>query len=156
MFLELTLIDALIIIFILFKALKPAKVSLGSSIHGLIAVSLIIALILGLRLNAEMRDLLSGIANYMDVIPGLGSKLLIILASWYLMRLIRDRLGTWIEAAVPEQNLAPVTRYTEVIRSVLLISLILWIIEGFFDDNVPLSVQGVRYIDSLIFSAGQS
>jgi hypothetical protein len=154
MLLNLTLLDALIILFVLFKTFKPPSVSLGDSLHGLISILLIIALILGLKINNEMRGLVAGVADMMSIIPGLGSKLLVIIAAWYVMRLIRKKLGYWIEGIIPKIKHQPITRISEVIRAVLLVALLLWVFEGFFetDADTPIAVYGVRALDQWVSS----
>ncbi|NNJ92198.1 MAG: hypothetical protein HKP55_11020 [Gammaproteobacteria bacterium] len=154
MLFNLTLLDALIILFVLFKTFKPPSVSLGDSLHGLISIVLIIALILGLKLNTEMRGLVAGVADMMSIIPGLGSKLLVIIAAWYVMRLIRKKLGYWIEGIIPKTKHKAITRISEVIRSVLLVALLLWVFEGFFETSAdtPVAVNGVRALDYWVSS----
>ena len=149
MLLNLTLLDALIILFVVFKTFKPNTVSLGDSLHGLISILLIIALILGLKLNSEMRGIVAGVTDMMSLIPGLGSKLLVIVVAWFLMKLIRKKLGYWIESMIPQNRHKSISRISEVTRAILLVALLLWVFEGFFEAgaDTPVAVTGVRALD---------
>lgn len=130
--------------------IKSRQKPLGDSLHGLISLSLIAALLIGFRLASQTRELLTDISQALHTIPGLGSKLLIIVLAWYLMRLIRKRLGYWIEHSIPSRFHKQITVISEILRTLLLISLLIWIFEGWFADygpDLPLSVQIIRQLD---------
>ena len=128
---------------------------LGDSLHGLIALLLLIGLFLGLRMHRELRGLLGDLADSMQAIPGLGSKLLVVVAAWYLMRLIRRRSGAWIEAGVPRRLHSRITPLSEGPRAILLAGFVLWLAEGWFDGppwTLPKAVQAVRVGDTWLKS----
>lgn len=143
---ELTLLDALIILFVLLRMTRIRQAELGESLHQLIALLLIVALFLGMRLGAQMRDLVSGVAGIFESVPGLGSRILIILLAWYLMRLIRTRLGHALESIIPIRAHRPITWVSETARALLLAGFIVWIIEPWLGDDAPNSSQAVKVI----------
>lgn len=140
---ELTLLDALIILFILFKVSRAGQAALGNTLHSLIALSLLVALFLGLRLSAQMRDVLGGLAGFMETVPGIGSRLLIIIAAWYLMRLLRERLGQFLEKLTPQHLRRPLTYVAEALRATLLAALVLWIVDPWLAPSSPDSSRAV-------------
>jgi hypothetical protein len=149
--LDLTLIDAFALLYIIYRVARARSRSLGDSLHDLVALLLLIALVIGLRMTSELRQLLDGVAVSMQAVPGLGSKLLVIVGAWYLMRLLRKRSGYWIENAIPRRlhrHLAPVT---EGVRALLLVAFLAWLVEGWFDgprQATPKLVQAVRVVDA--------
>lgn len=150
---DLTLIDAVVLLFVLFRIGRARNTTLGDSLHALIALLLIVALFLGFRMTNELRGLLSGVVDLMQGIPGLGSKLLIIIGAWYLMRLLRRRSGLWIEAAVPRQAHRRILPVIEGLRAALLAGFLVWLAEGWFDgppQDTPLIVHGVRIGDAWV------
>ena len=97
------MLDMLVAAYIGFRTLRAGGRELGRALHGLVSLSLLIALFRGLRLDARLRDLLKGIVAVADAAPGLGSGLLILLGAWYLMRLVRNHLGTILERFIALQ-----------------------------------------------------
>ncbi len=151
--LELTLLDALAILFVFFRLARSHDKALGDSLHNLIALSLIVALLMGLRLTSEIRDLLGDMAGFINTIPGFGSKLLIVILAWYLMRLLRKRAAYWIEEGVPDALHRPLTRWSETLRALLLVGLVTWLAEGWFAPSgpgSPMVVKAVRQGDAWI------
>ena len=149
---ELTLTDALVALFVLVRIVGARSRALGESLHGLIALLLLVALFLGFRMTREIRGLLNDLADMMQAVPGLGAKLLIIVAAWYLMRLIRRQSGRLIEAGIPSGWHARLLPLTEGLRAALLAGFVLWLSESWFDPGhrAPLSVQGVRLGDAWV------
>ncbi len=150
---DLALIDAIILLFVLFRIGRAQRTTLGESLHALIALLLLVGLFLGFRMTSELRGLLNGVADLMQAIPGLGSKLLIILGAWYLLRLLRRRSGLWIEAAVPRKLHRRILPVIEGLRAALLAGFLVWLTEGWFDgprQDTPLIVQGVRIGDAWV------
>lgn len=148
---ELTLLDAAVLAFVVFSFLHGRGRALGDSLHGLIVVLLLIGLFLGFRMASELRQVLSGLAETLRAIPGLGSKLLIIAAAWYLMRLLRRRSGHWIEKVVPQHLHTKITPFSEAVRAALLAAFVIWLAEGWFDETdpgVPKIVHAVRAGDA--------
>lgn len=145
---ELTLLDALIVLFILFKVSRAGQVELGNTLHGLIALLLLIALFLGLRVNGQVRDVLGGLAGFMDAVPGIGSKLLLILAAWFVMRTIRERLGHFLEGLTPQNARRPLTYFAEGLRTLLLVGFILWIVEPWLAPSGPGTSRAVFLVRS--------
>lgn len=147
---HLSLLDALVLLFLAWRISRAGKLGLGNSLHGLIALILIVALFLGLRIAAGLRELLSDMAGFINTVPGLGSRLLIVLAAWYLMRLLRERLGEWLESLTPPSRRVGLARLSEALRAVLLCALLIWLIEGWLAPTGPdtgLAVSWVRAAD---------
>jgi hypothetical protein len=145
--LALSLLDAAVLLFIVFRVVRSSSRTLGESLHNLIALLLIVALFLGFRMTREIRGLLSDMADMMQAIPGLGTRVLIIIGAWYLMRLLRQRSAYWIEHAIPSTRHKGITRASEGLRAVLLAGFLLWLAEGWFDRppaRVPVVVEWVR------------
>jgi len=150
---ELTLLDALIILFVLAKLSRAHKAQMGESMHALIAISLLIALFLGMRITSQVRDLMTGFAEFMHTVPGFGSKLLIILAAWYLMRLLRTRLGSALESITPQTLQKPITFVSEGLRAALLAGFIIWLADAWIAPNNPETSKSVLFVragDTLI------
>jgi len=132
---ELSLLDAIIILFILFKVSRAGQASLGNTLHSLIALSLLVALFLGLRLSSQLREALGGLSGFAEAVPGLGSRVLIIVLAWYLMRMIRERLGQFLEDLTPQPWRRKLTYVAEGLRTALLAAFILWIVEPWLAPN---------------------
>jgi len=130
-----SLIDAIVILFIAFKITRANSVSLGDSLHGLIAILLILSLLMGLQLASQLKGVLTGMAEFLQTIPGLGAKLLIAVGAWYLMRFIRTKLGYWLESVIPNKSHKPTTFGSEGFRALLLAVLVIWLFKGWFSDN---------------------
>ncbi|MCP5298413.1 MAG: hypothetical protein H6954_01790 [Chromatiaceae bacterium] len=148
-----TLPDAVALLFVLFAGVRGRRRALGDSLHSLTSLLLLIALFMGFRMTGELRQLLGGLADAMRAVPGLGGKLLIIVAAWYLMRVLRQRSGYWVERAIPFRLHARITPIAEGLRAALLAGFIAWLGEGWFDDpprDTPLIVQGVRIGDAWV------
>lgn len=143
---ELSLLDAIIILFLLFKVSRAGQLGLGNTLHSLIALSLLAALLLGLRLSSELRDLVGGLAGFADAVPGIGSRLLIIILAWYLMRLIRERLGELLESLTPERWRKPLTYLAEGLRAALLVGIVLWIVEPWLAPPASQPSQAVNMV----------
>jgi hypothetical protein len=149
----LSLLDAVAVLFVLYRIGRANSRSLGESLHALIALLLLVALFLGFRMAREVRALLGEAADLLQTIPGLGSKLLIIVGAWYLMRLLRTRSGNWMEQAVPRRLHRRLTPLSEGLRALLLVGLLAWVTAGLFSgppQSVPLLVQGVRLGDAWV------
>jgi hypothetical protein len=148
---ELTLLDAAVLVFIVFSVVRGRSRTLGDSLHGLIALLLVIGLFLSFRLASELRLVLGGLGETMRAIPGLGSKLLIIVAAWYLMRLLRRQSGLWIEKVVPSRLHGQITPISEGLRAALLAGFLVWLAEGLFEHagpGLPKVVHAVRAGDA--------
>jgi hypothetical protein len=144
---DLSLIDAAVLLYVLLLVARSGSRKLGESLHDLIALVLIVGLFLGFRMAREIRGLLAGMAELMQAIPGLGSRILVIVGAWYLMRLIRQRSAFWIEQTIPGNRHKGLTRISEGIRAALLAGFLVWLAEGLFDEPpapVPLVVEAVR------------
>ena len=63
---------------------------------------LLIGLFFGLRMSRELRGLLADVADLFQVVPGLGSRLLILVGAWYLLRLLRRHSGSCSAVFPPE------------------------------------------------------
>jgi len=153
--LNLTLIDALVFLYVLATVVRARGRTLGESLHGLIALLLLIGLFIGLRMTGEIRQLLGGLAQSMQAVPGLGAKLLIIIGAWYLMRLLRKRSGYWIESAIPRRVHARLLPISEGLRALLLAGFVMWLAEGWFDgppQTTPIVVDAVRAGDAWLDS----
>jgi hypothetical protein len=151
--LDLTLIDAIALLYLVFRVVRGRTRSLGDSLHDLIALLLLVALIIGLRMTGELRQLLDGVATSMQAVPGLGSKLLVVVGAWYLMRLLRKRSGYWIEQGIPRRLHRRITPIAEGLRALLLVAFVAWLVEGWFDGPpraAPKLVQAVRFGDAWI------
>lgn len=146
----LTLFDALVILFVLLRVARARGKSLGESLQKLIALTLLAALLLGLRVTSRVRDLLSGLAGFLESVPGLGSRLLIVVAAWYLMRLVRERLGGALESIAPQRWRTPIALFSEGLRALLLAALLIWLAEPWLGASGPgtaRSVLAVRAAD---------
>lgn len=151
--LDLTLPDALALLFVSFAVVRSRSRPLGDSLHSLIALLLVIALFMGLRMAGEMRQLLGGLAEAMRAISGLGSRLLVIIGAWYLLRLLRKRSGYWIERAIPGSMHRRITPFSEGLRAALLAGFVAWLAEGWYTNSrqdTPLIVHGVRIGDAWV------
>lgn len=149
--LDLSLIDIAFIMFIIFKITRANSASLGDSLHGLIAILLILSLLMGLQLGAELKGALTGLAEFLQTIPGLGIKLLIAIATWYLMRFIRTKLGYWLESVIPTTSHRTITYVSEAFRALLLAFLVVWLFKGWFSTDPgenPNIVNYVRKVDT--------
>jgi hypothetical protein len=149
--LDLALLDGLVILYVAWRLYRGTRRELGESLHDLVALALLLGLFFGFRMAAEIRVLLSGLADWMEVVPGLGSKLLLLVLAWLLFRLLRKRTGAWIQAAVPRKTHRPLAVATEGLRAVLLAGFVLWLVEGWFEpfgEQVPRSIAGVRLVDA--------
>jgi len=147
----LSLLDAAALLFVLFRVGRAYRKSLGESLHGLIALLLLIALFLGFRMAREVRTLFGEAADLMQTIPGMGTKLLVIVGAWYAMRLLRTRSGDWIEKAMPRRLHRRLVPVSEGLRALLLIGLLAWLADGLFSgppQSAPLLIQGVRLGDA--------
>jgi hypothetical protein len=145
--LDLSLLDAAVLLYVLLLVARSGSRQLGESLHDLIALLLVVGLFLGFRMAREVRGLLSGVAELMQAIPGLGTRILIIVGAWYLMRLIRQQSASWIEQAVPGARRKGLTRISEGSRALLLAGFLVWLAEGLFDEppaTVPAAVTAVR------------
>jgi hypothetical protein len=145
---DLALIDAAVLLYVLLLVARSGSRKLGESLHDLIALLLIMGLFLGFRMAREIRGVLADMAELVQAIPGLGSRLLVIVGAWYLMRLIRQRSAFWIEQAIPGTRHKGLTRISEGVRAVLLAGFLVWLAEGLFDQppaRVPLAVDLVRH-----------
>jgi len=148
---ELALLDAVVILFLLYRIGRARSTMLGDSLHGLLSIVLLIALFLGFRVAREMREVVAGVVDLMQAVPGLGSKLLVIVAAWYLLRLLRERSGYWIQQAVPKKQHPRLLPISEGLRSLLLVGFVLWLAEGWFDKPpaaTPLAIDLVRSGDT--------
>lgn len=143
---ELTLLDAAIVLFILFKVSRAGQAELGNVLHAVVALLLLIALLLGLRLNGQLRDVLGGLAGLMEAVPGIGSKLLVILAAWFAMRLVREKLGHFLESLTPQKARRPLTFFAEGLRTLLLVGFILWIVEPWLAPSGPGTSRAVLMV----------
>lgn len=153
--LDLTLIDAAALLYVLYSVARARSRSLGDALHDLFALLLLIGLFLGFRAASEMRGVLSEIADMMRTVPGIGSKVLIVIAAWYLLRLLRKRTGYWIEQAVPNGSHRALLPLAEGLRALLLVGFIAWLAEGLFDpppSPVPKIIEWVRAGDRLMDS----
>lgn len=149
----LSLVDAVALIFVGYRVARANARPLGESLHGLIALLLLVGLFLGFRMASEMRALVGEAANVMQAIPGFGTKLLVILAAWYLMRRLRTRSGFWIESAIPRRLHAKIVPVVEGLRAALMVGFIAWLAEDLFDQRSPATpwlVQRVRAGDAWI------
>lgn len=146
--LDLSLIDAIAILFIGFKISRAHSVSLGDSLHGLIAILLILSLLMGLQLASQLKGVLTGMAEFLQTIPGLGTKLLIAVGTWYLMRFIRTKLGYWLESVIPNESHKPITYSSETLRAAFLVVLVVWLFKGWFPENPNESPAIVNLIRS--------
>jgi hypothetical protein len=147
----LSLLDAAAVLFVLYRVGRANGRSLGESLHALIALLLLIALFLGFRMAREVRALLGETVDLLQTIPGLGSKVLIIVGAWYLTHLLRTRSGNWMERAVPRHLHRRLTPFSEGLRALLLVGFLAWLTSGLFSgppQSTPLLVQGVRLGDA--------
>jgi hypothetical protein len=150
---HLTLLDALAILFILLRIARAGSKSLGESLQALVALTLLAALLFGLRVTDQVRELLSGLAGFMQSVPGLGSRMLIVVAAWYLMRLVRKRLGDALQSVTPERWHRRLTLFSEGLRALLLAALLIWLVEPWLAPSGPgtaRSVLAVRAADRWI------
>ena len=153
--LDLTLIDAVAVLYVLYSIARARSRSLGDALHDLLALLLLIGLFLGFRAASEMRGVLNEAADMMRTVPGLGSKILIVVAAWYLLRLLRNRTGYWIEKALPTGSHRALLPLAEGLRALLLVGFIAWLAEGLFDpppSPAPKIVEWVRAGDRLLDS----
>ena len=152
--LNISLLDAIAVVFIAFRLLRANRRNLGNSLHSLISISLLGVLLLGFRIASQLRGALGRIADFMSTVPGLGSKVLIILLAWYLIHLLRKKIAYWLEAALPESSHKTVTFISELLRTLILIILIAWLTENWFSPNndAPLIIQWVRLGDYWLLS----
>jgi hypothetical protein len=151
--LDLSLIDAGVLLFVAFSVLRGRSRRLGDSLHALIALLLIIGLFLGLRMNREIRDMLGGVAESLNAVPGLGSKLLVVIGAWYLMHLLRQQSGNLIGRAIPTGWHSRIRPLVDGTRAALLAGFLIWLVEGWIDappQNLPVAVQAVRAGDNWI------
>jgi hypothetical protein len=142
-----SLLDAAAGLFVLYRVGRANSRSLGESLHALIALLLLVALFLGFRMAREVRALLGEAADMLQAIPGLGSKVLVIVGAWFLMRLLRTRSGNWMEKTVPRRLHRRLTPLSEGLRALLLVGFLAWLTSGLFSGpprSAPLLVQGVR------------
>lgn len=149
----LSLVDAVALVFVGYRVARANARPLGESLHGLIALLLLVGLFLGVRMASEMRALVGEAANVVRAIPGFGTKLLVILAAWYLMRRLRTRSGFWIELAIPRRLHAKIVPVVEGLRAALMVGSIAWLAEDLFDERSPATpwlVQRVRAGDASI------
>jgi hypothetical protein len=154
----LSLIDALALLFVVFQIVRASRRSLGESLHALIALTLLVGLFLGFRMAREIRALLGEAADLLQAIPGLGTKLLVIVGAWYLMRLLRTRSGDWLEGAVPKRAHRRLIPISEGVRALLLVGFLAWLTEGFFSTPPqprPLLIDAVRSGDAWVMQALQ-
>jgi hypothetical protein len=146
----LGLIDAAALLFLAVRVGRASHRRLGESVHGMFAWLLLVGLALGFRLASELRQVLGTAADWLQAVPGLGTKLLIIVGAWYIMRLLRTRSGDWIQQAVPARLHGRLLPFTEAGRALLIIGLLAWLVEGLFPDPpspAPYLVELVRVID---------
>lgn len=130
-----------------------SKRTLGDALHDLISLTLIIGLFIGFRLSGEVRALLGNLADAIAIIPGLGSRLLLIIIAWIIMRIIRKRVSYWIEDSLPQRTRQSATFYVEGFRALLFSAFILWLTDSWFSTDpaqAPLSVQAVRALESMV------
>ena len=160
--LDLSLLDAAVLLYLVLLVGRAGSRRLGESLHDLIALVLIVGLFLGFRMAREIRSLLSDLAELMNAIPGLGSRILIIAGTWYLMRLVRQHSASWIEQAVPGTRRKGLTRISEGLRALLFTGFLVWLAEGLFDEppaTVPVAVTAVRtaedWIEQMLQPAAQ-
>jgi hypothetical protein len=144
---NLTLIDSVALLFILYRVLRAHKKPFAESIQGLISITLIVSLLMGFRISAEIRQLISNMAGFMDMAPGIAGKILIIFLAWYLVHLLRSRPGNWLAALFPLPVQRPLIRWLEAARALVFFILLVWIIEGWYapdNPNSPLIIKAVR------------
>lgn len=149
--LNITLLDALVVLFVLWRLARGLRRPLGESLHDLIGLLLLLGLFFGFRMAAEIRAVLAGTAAWLDIAPSLGAKLLMIVGAWYLLRLFRRRAGAWLEGILPRRSHRAGSVACEGLRALLLVGFLLWLFEGWFDPfgpDVPQSVQAVRLVDA--------
>ena len=142
----LTLPDAAAVLYLVWRVVHARKVGLGDSLHGLLTLVLLIALFLGFRITRELRELLGNLADAMQAIPGLGSKLGVIGGAWYLSRLLREQTAYWIERRVPAHLHRRTTALSEALRAGLLTGFIAWLAQGWYEpatSDVPYIVQAL-------------
>lgn len=148
-----SLLDAFALLFVVYRIARANGRPLGESLHTLLALMLVVGLFLGFRMTREVRAVLGEAVDLLQAIPGLGTKLLVIVGAWLLLRLLRRRSGEWLENAIPRRLQARILPVTEGVRAVLLAGLIAWLAEGFFDgppQTAPKLVRGVRLGDAWI------
>ncbi|MCU7959722.1 MAG: hypothetical protein KZQ58_06925 [gamma proteobacterium symbiont of Bathyaustriella thionipta] len=152
--LNISLLDAIALVFIALRLLRAGRKNLGESLHSLITISLLAALLLGFRVASQLRGALSSMADFMSAVPGLGSKLLIILLAWYLIHILRKKIAYWLEAALPKSTHETITFISELLRTLILIILIAWLTENWFgpQQDAPLIVQWVRMGDDWLLN----
>jgi hypothetical protein len=142
-----SLTDAVVLLFVAWLVIRAGRRTLGESLHDLIGLLLIIGLFLGFRLAREIRGLLADMAVTAELLPSLGTALLVVVAAWLLLRLVRRRSGAWIERLVPGKRRRPLTRMVELVRGLLLAGFLLWLVEGLYPRPpapTPLAVNAVR------------
>ena len=157
--LDLTLIDAAALLYVLYSVARSRSRSLGDALHDLLALLLLVGLFLGFRAASEMRGVISEVAEIMRTVPGLGSKLLIVIAAWYLLRLLRKKTGYWIGQAVPKRLHRALLPLAEGLRAVVLVGFIAWLAEGLFDPppaQVPALIEWARVGDRMMDGIGET
>ena len=149
--LNITLLDAVVVLFVLWRLARGFRRPLGESLHDLIGLLLLLGLFFGFRMAGEIRALLAGTSAWLEIAPSLGAKLLMIVGAWYLLRLLRRRAGGWLEGVLPRRGHRPATIVSEGARALLLVGFLLWLVEGWFEPfgpGIPQSVQAVRLVDA--------
>lgn len=149
----LSVLDAAALLFVLYRIGRATGRSLGESLHSLIGLLLLIGLFLGFRMARELRLLLGEAADLLQALPGLGTKLLVIIGAWYLMRLLRTRSGDWIEHRVSRRFHRRLVPIAEGLRALLLVGFLAWLGEGLFGEppqTAPMLIQGARAGDAWV------
>ncbi len=144
------LVDILLLLFVLWRVFRAGARKLGESLHDLISLLLLAALVMGLRIASELQALLTSVAGFFNAAQGVGLRILIVVAAWYLLHLLRRHLADWLESIAPSRLRPAMVRISEALRALLLGVLLIWLFEGWMEPSGPdtsLAVNLVRNLD---------
>lgn len=140
----LGLLDAFVIFFLWIKVKRAKKRSLGDSLHDLIALILIISLFWGFGLAASIRRLTYGVADNLNLLSGLGSRLLLIIAAWYVLHFFKHKMAYVIENMIPEQKHQRLSLMLAFLSGLLLSIFILWFFQSWFGQEAGILLYWIR------------
>ena len=97
---SLHLIDLLVIAYLAWGLFKGLRRRVGRELEALIKLALLLAWLWGFGAFAWLRDTLDGLARASPVSAGMVGSLLVLIATFYLLYLLKERLADAIEAQV--------------------------------------------------------
>ncbi len=145
---KLALLDLVILVFVALRTIRARYRSVGDSLHGLIGLLLLLGLLMGARMDHWLKHALTNAADKLGLPPGLGLSLLLIVAVWLLMRVLRHNLAGWLQSLIPPRLAKAVTITSELCKALLVSVLMVTVLQWFYPQQgaLPLVIIWIRQL----------